>query len=479
MQRFKLFGLFKEARTRIFLIYVILMLVAVCLSVPIFRILLFRAVDERVKEDLLEEVEEFDDVYAEWAQSTDLSYESLQQALDDYITNTLPEDDNFLIAILEDKVYRSNPPALPSVIYTESELFEKWIQLDESTQGQKDTGDPEAGNALYVVEPITVDGTLQGQFVIVHLSAGERGEALAGIVVFMEVAGILILLSLCLAWVATGRLLRPVQELAKTAHNINETDLSGRIQVTGTGEFAQLAKTFNSMMDRLQASFRTQRDFINDAGHELRTPITIIQGHLELMGDDPEEQAETVDLVLDELDRMGRLVNDLILIVKSEHPQFLHLETLDMASFCQDIFTKAQTLAERDWKLVVKTRVRIVADSQRLTGALLNLLNNAAQHTQPGDSIELGCRQAGNQVELWVKDTGEGIPEAEQSRVFNRFARVQYTQRKSEGSGLGLAIVQAIVEAHCGEVGVSSQPGLGSVFTLRLPIDLSQPISVL
>ena len=226
------------------------------------------------------------------------------------------------------------------------------------------------------------------------------------------------------------------------------------------------------MMDRLQGAFHSQRNFINDAGHELRTPITIIQGHLELMDDDPADQAETVELVLEELARMSRLVNDLILIVKSEHPNFLHLETIDVPVFCADLFAKTHTLAERDWQLQIETRAKIVADPQRLTGALLNLLNNAAQHTQVGDFIKLGCRSDTNgQVEFWIKDSGEGIPIAEQTRIFDRFARVQYTQRKSDGSGLGLAIVRAIAEAHGGKIGLSSQPGVGSVFTLKLPIE--------
>ncbi|MEM9949609.1 MAG: ATP-binding protein [Cyanobacteria bacterium P01_D01_bin.36] len=132
---------------------------------------------------------------------------------------------------------------------------------------------------------------------------------------------------------------------------------------------------------------------------------------------------------------------------------------------------KAQTLAERDWQLSVETTVRIVADPQRLTGALLNLLNNAVQHTQSNDLIELGCRRRDSQVEFWVKDTGAGIPVSEQARVFDRFARVQHTQRRSDGSGLGLAIVRAIAEAHGGQVGLSSQPRLGSIFTLTLPIE--------
>ncbi len=456
------------------MIYVAFMLMAVGIAIPIFRTLLFSAVDERVNEDLLEEVEEFNEAYTEWLQSDNPSLISLKTTLDNYLSSTLPEDDNFLIAVVDGEVYQSNPVFLPNVINVESELFEKWTKIDETTQGKERTEDPSTGDVLYVIEPLVIDGELRGQFLIAHLSAGERQEALTGVYVFATVAGGLIVLALALAWLATGRLLKPVQDLAVTARAINETDLNSRIDIVGTGELADLITTFNAMMDRLQGAFNSQRNFINDAGHELRTPITIMQGHLELMGDDPVEQAETKGLMLDELDHMGRLVNDLILIVKSEHPNFLQFETVNVSDLCSDLFAKAQTLADRDWQLTIDTRAKIVADPQRLTGALLNLLNNAAQHTQPNDRITLGCRGRNGHVEFWVEDTGEGIPEADQVRVFNRFARVQYTQRKSDGSGLGLAIVRAIVESHGGRVGLSSQVGMGSVFTLTLPVE--QPL---
>ena len=462
---------FRETRTRIFLIYVALMLAAVGLAIPIFRSLLFAGVQKRVNADLLEEVESFETAYSQWQSSGEVTVASLSVMLDGFIGSSLPEDDNFFIALIDDEVYRTNPIFLPDYINSESALMDRWSQMEGYNEGQQMADDPTVGQVLYVVEPLVVNGVTRGQFVITHLSAGEEQEALLGFYTFAQVVSGLLVLALLLAWFLTGRLLRPVKDLADTARAINETDLSGRIEVVGTGELAELAATFNAMMNRLQRSFESQRNFINDAGHELRTPITIIQGHLELMGDDPDEQAETVDIVIDELDRMGRLVNDLILLVKSEHPNFLRIETVAVEELATDVFTKAQTLAERDWQLSVETTVRIVADPQRLTGALLNLLKNAGQITQLGDLIELGCRRRDSQVEFWVKDTGAGIPVSEQVRVFDRFARVQYTQRRSDGSGLGLAIVRAIAEAHGGQVGLSSQPRVGSIFTLTLPIE--------
>ncbi|NEQ52070.1 MAG: HAMP domain-containing protein [Leptolyngbya sp. SIO3F4] len=476
MKYFNQTGFFKEVRTRIFLIYVALMLAAVGIAIPIFQTLLFGAVDGRVKEELKEEVEEFEEVYQEWSQSDQWSFETLSMNIEEYVAGELPEDDNFLIVLLDQELYSFNPINLPDAIAPGSALFDHWTQLENSSKGTFDTDDPVAGEVLYVASSFVVDGVIRGHFIVAHLTAGERQEALTGIVIFAKVVTGLLIVALGIAWFLTGSLLQPVKALAKTVRRINETDWDSRIQVSGKDELAELADTFNAMMDRLQGAFDSQRSFINDAGHELRTPITIMQGHLELMGDDPADQVETVDLVLDELDRMGRLVNDLILITKSEHPNFLCLETVDVFDLCKDLFSKAQTLADRDWHLRVNTRAKIVADRQRLIGAILNLLHNAAQHTQVDDCIELGCRSDNAHVEFWVKDTGEGIPMAEQGRIFDRFARVQNTQRKSDGSGLGLAIVRAIAEAHGGTIGVSSQPGVGSIFTLRLPIEQAVPL---
>ncbi|MEL7316973.1 MAG: ATP-binding protein, partial [Cyanobacteria bacterium J06559_3] len=298
----------------------------------------------------------------------------------------------------------------------------------------------------------------------------ERAESLAGVYVFIKIATAGVIFSFLLAWLGSRQLLKPVQRLAETARGINELNLSQRLEVEGTGELAALASTFNAMMDRVQAAFDSQRNFVNDAGHELRTPITIIQGHLELMDDDPEEQRETLEIVMDELDRMGRFVNDLVLLAKADRPDFLQPETLDLASFTEVVFGKMTALDKRNWQLVNIGHGKFVADRQRITGALLNLAQNATQHTQPTDTIELGSSLSKGRVRFWVHDTGEGIAPADQQRIFDRFARAANSYRRSEGAGLGLAIVSAIAEAHKGHVELTSQLGVGSTFSLILPL---------
>ncbi|MEL6602232.1 MAG: ATP-binding protein [Cyanobacteria bacterium J06614_10] len=464
-----------ETRTRIFLLYTVLMVLLSGLTVPVFRYLLFRQIDLRVRADLNEERKDFIDAYGIWEAAPDQTIPELKSFISDYLMRQVPEDDNFHVVLIDGKYFRSNPFFLPEPIRPESSLFRQWQGLTTFMRGEEGSNDPEIGNVLYKAEPIVLDGTPRGVYVFVHTAAGERQEVLIGVSLFVWMTAGVVALALILTWFGTGSLLAPIRTLSKTARTISDSDLSARIpERQHNGELSELINTFNAMMDRIQQAFDSQRAFTNDAGHELRTPITIIRGHLELLGDDPKERRETVELVIDELDRMGRLVNDMILLAKSERKDFLTLETIDLDSFTAALLTKAQALASRNWSLKVESRGRIVGDRQRLTGALLNLLRNAAQHTLPQDTIELGCRiqppECGRlrQVEFWVRDTGEGISPADQSRIFARFARGR--QRRSEGSGLGLSIVAAIAAAHKGHVSLVSAPGVGSTFTLTLPM---------
>jgi signal transduction histidine kinase len=273
-----------------------------------------------------------------------------------------------------------------------------------------------------------------------------------------------------LAWFAAGRVLRPIRLLTNTARSITDDNWSERIPVHGDDEIAELTHTFNDMLDRLESAFATQRRFIDDAGHELRTPITIIRGHLELLDDDPVEREETMRLVMDELDRMARIVDDLLLLARAEQPDFLELRPLDVGELTEEVVAKAGALAPRAWRVGETAHIVMMGDRQRLTQALMNLARNAAEHTDHGTSIVVGSRAAGNTVRLWVQDAGTGIPLSEQAAIFDRFARGRASSQRQGSAGLGLAIVKAIIDAHGGRVELESAAGQGSTFTLVLPI---------
>lgn len=272
------------------------------------------------------------------------------------------------------------------------------------------------------------------------------------------------------AW-QSGRLLAPLRTLRETAREITATDLSRRIPEQGNDDITALTRTLNDMLDRLEAGFENQRRFLDDAGHELRTPLTVLRGQLELL--DPAnavEVAETTEMLLDETDRMARLVGDLILLAKSRRPDFVHRSPVVVEVLLSSVLAKARALGERDWTLAQVPPGRADLDEQRITQALLQLADNAVRHTRPGDRVVLGATRDRAWV-LWVADSGPGVPERDRERIFDRFDRGVGPVR-DEGFGLGLSIVRAIAEAHEGTARVVSDPPLGGArFEITIPVE--------
>lgn len=481
------FPIYQETRTRIMLWSLAWMALFMGIAIPAIRYRLITEVSARVEADLREELEEFEEELIESLLESNLNLnpeltaaeranQDISWAFDKFISTNRAEDDNYFIAIVDGSFYKSNASSLPEIIAPDSELMEYWQQITVEKEGEVEVDDPRIGSILYQAEPIKTTEEVIGIFVVAHLTAGERQEALSSFNAVVQVLLLTILIASVMAWLATGRILAPLKNFSDTLKSISESDLSQRIQVRGQGELAQMGRTFNAMMERIEDSFATQRNFINDAGHELRTPITIIRGHLELMDIDTPEQRETVDLTIDELDRMNRLVEDLVLLAKSERPDFLQIETIELTTFVTELFGKMQTLGERNWHLDNQILSgKMTGDPQRITQVMTNLANNAVQHTVVDSLIVFGAKLEKNRVEFWLRDTGNGIAASEQERIFDRFARVKNSRRRSEGSGLGLSIVKAVVEAHQGEINLQSKLGIGSTFTLIFPLEFSEP----
>jgi signal transduction histidine kinase len=168
---------------------------------------------------------------------------------------------------------------------------------------------------------------------------------------------------------------------------------------------------------------------------------------------------------------MARLVDELLLLAKAEHPAFLEPRAVDIAAFTEEIAAKARTLGDRPLTVAEVARVVVVADPQRLTQAVMNLAGNAMEHTPKDAAVEIGSTLEDGRVRLWVRDHGPGIAPEDQEHIFQRFSRGKPGPRSSRGAGLGLAIVAAIAEAHGGTVSLISAPGLGSTFSIDLPLD--------
>jgi signal transduction histidine kinase len=171
---------------------------------------------------------------------------------------------------------------------------------------------------------------------------------------------------------------------------------------------------------------------------------------------------------------MSRYVDDLLLLTKAPRPDFLRVGPIDLDLFTHDLFAKARSLGDRDWRLDGTGIGVIVADQHRLTQAVMNLADNAVRHTREGEAIWLGSSLVGRQGRLWVRDEGPGVEAADRERIFARYARAEGSaRRRGEGAGLGLSIVRAIAVAHGGRVELDSRAGMGSTFTIVLPASAS------
>jgi len=472
--------MFGEARTRILIWYLVLMSISSLVSVLLVRQLLLARLEERVRQSLNQEVEEFRQLQDGKDPDTGAPFgDDIEAIFDVFLSRNIPDDDEFFLTISRGRFYQASSQDLPAILQLDSPLMHEWTQL---THPQKAIETISSGPILgsepiriyYRAEPIFVGGQVGGVFAVARIINGERAEVDEAVRIVAKVSLVVLAIASLLAWFVAGKVLAPLHLLSQTARSISESNLAERIPVRGNGDIAKLARTFNEMMDRIEATFNSQRQLLNDVGHELRTPITIIRGHLELMGATPEDQRETLDIVLDELDRINRFIHELLLLAKAERPDFLTPETIDLAPFTEELYAKITTLGDRQWLLESIAKGQIIADRQRLTEAVVNLAQNATQHTEPDDTIALGSSIKQDSLYLWIRDTGEGIDPTDQQRIFERFARGRSRHRRPDGTGLGLSIVRAIAQAHGGRVDLLSQPQQGSLFILILPL-LSHP----
>jgi two-component system OmpR family sensor kinase len=456
-------------RFRILFWYVLILGLALSAAVFVERRVLIVQLEERIDEALVQEISELRRLARGRDPLTGERFRGdVPRIFDVFLRRNIPEENETYVTFLNGDPYERSFRDPPYRLDRDPRLEARWNDLTVPERGR--VGTP-AGVVEYQAVPIGSKKGDRGVFVAAFFHDLELAQIQPAVMGAAGVGLAALLVGSILAWQVAEGVLRPVRLVTGTARRISESALSGRIEVQGRDEISLLAATFNEMLDRLEQAFAAQRQFIDDAGHELRTPITVIQGHLELLDDDPEERQKTTALVTDELERMSRIVNDLIILAKAERPDFLRLDTVDVAPLTEEVLAKARGLAPRDWRLEEVARGRVVADRQRLTQALIQLAQNAAAHTADGDPIALGSELRDGKLRLWVSDTGPGIPLEDQDRIFRRFSRGRGGRRGSESAGLGLAIVRAIAEAHDGRVEVESHPGKGATFTMVIPPD--------
>jgi signal transduction histidine kinase len=441
--------------------------------------LLLRDTNTRMAAGLVNEVEEFRAVVAQGVNPRDgRPFASIDEVLDAALAyNTARPNEKFLGYIDGAYVAQSRQTGgAPEILRADAAFTEVVRTAPTGVVGSYDSA---AGEVLHLAVPVEFADPQgrRGVIVAAYLADEERRSAHETARVMLAIGALTALAAAGGAWLVAGRILRPLRDVADTARSITDTDVSRRIPPGREGdELGDLVRTVNAMLDRVETGVAAQRRFADDAGHELRTPITIVRGHLEVLDvHDPDDVTATVALVDDELERMNRLVSDLLLLTRSEQPAFLHLERVDVGELTEDVFGKVARLGDREWVLETVARVDARLDPQRITQALVALADNAVRHTGPGTRIALGSQLTGGELRFRVADSGPGVAPADRDRIFERFARGADARPRSEGAGLGLAITRAIAVAHGGRVLLDSVPGRGAAFTVALPHDPEEP----
>lgn len=241
------------------------------------------------------------------------------------------------------------------------------------------------------------------------------------------------------------------------------------VVVTGVVGWTLLAPASVTVADRAESAFDTQRRLLDDVRHELKTPITIVRGHLEIMDPhDPDDAAATRELGIAELDRMTRLIGDIDLLAAVETDTF-SMGEVNVTDLTQRVADLVAVIPGHTWDVEAAGEGVIRGDHDRLLQAWLQLADNAAKYTPDGSPIEIGSAVHPSGAQLWVRDHGPGIPPAMRHRVFRRFDRGA-GKRSVGGSGLGLAIVDTIAKAHGGHCTVTETPGGGATLTVEIPI---------
>lgn len=281
-------------------------------------------------------------------------------------------------------------------------------------------------------------------------------------------------------WWFVRRSLKPLHDLARTVEGFHPRNLAARLPRTGNGdEVDRLAASFNTMAARLEQAFQQIHEFTLHASHELKTPLTIMRIQLETLLQEerrlPPDLGEWLECELNEVQRLSRIVDSLTLLTKADAGLVkLDRQPVALHDLMRECFDDAQILAEPQEVTVTLAACedsRVTGDRDRLRQLLLNLADNAIKYNRPGGTVTLALRQCGDQAEIEVANTGQGVPPELRERVFERFVRGEEARgRAVEGAGLGLSICRWIVGAHEGTISLCSEPGQRTTVRVRLPL---------
>jgi len=320
---------------------------------------------------------------------------------------------------------------------------------------------------------------IQPAALVIARSTRQIDHALAGLVrTFIVAVPLALVLAAAGGIFLASRALKPVDEIAQTAQEIEGSDLSRRINVNTKDELGRLAATLNAMIGRLERAFQRQKQFTSDASHELRTPLAVIEAESSLALQKERARSEyrqSLETISQEAKQMSSLVDRLLFLARADagKEQWNFIQ-VNLGKLVDNLSTDIEILCQEKGLLFQLSHIEnlvVKGDEARLRGLFMNLLNNAIIYTPSQGTISVSLRREGQMAVVAIKDTGAGIPAGDIPLIFERFYRVDKSRSRAEGgSGLGLAICRYIAEAHGGRIEVESKVGVGSTFSVWLPV---------
>ena len=381
---------------------------------------------------------------------------------------------------------------LQNISKSEEDVYFRIVDYNKETVAQSnmlkgmelplENGDLEItkNKKIYFLKTVTISkyGYLNGYLQVVKDVTIEY-SVLNRLLIFLSISSVVGgLVALLVGFFITKKSMKPVKEMSETARKISGSDLSQRLEVTDSNdELAELAETFNSMLDRLEKAFKKQEQFVSDASHELRTPISIIKGYINILDrwgkEDKEIKEEAVESIKSEIQSMNDLIESLLFLARGDlaeiEPSY---ENFNFNKIVKEIIKENKILDKNiNYEYIEKEKVKVFADKLLLKQLLRIFIENSRKYTDDGGNIIIKSEKEKNNIKITIEDDGKGIAEEDIPHIFDRFYKIDKSRSDEEGSsGLGLSIAMKIIELHNGDIDVESEIDKGTKITIFIPL---------